>query len=223
MQPKNNSPGGIPGMPGIIGGIIPPIGIMLQEANRQIRNYLRFITTTVHLCVIYRPDQEMLSWLKNLQSGLILKGIIQLQSELLPWWHSWRHAVHHGRNTRHHWRHSYKVKRHVLQTYQPFSIVLYQTGNTTQEKSLLRNCAFKGCKSPYFYNMTNLCELTPTCVSLPVAKHLNHKQLKLEKSFTCWHALQPPTRRVYSLMKLVCCKPIQQMQPLLFNKYYKVP
>lgn len=161
MQPKNNSPGGIPGMPGIIGGIIPPIGIMLQEANRQIRNYLRFITTTVHLCVIYRPDQEMLSWLKNLQSGLILKGIIQLQSELLPWWHSWRHAVHHGRNTRHHWRHSYKVKRHVLQTYQPFSIVLYQTGNTTQEKSLLRNCAFKGCKSPYFYNMTNLCELTP--------------------------------------------------------------
>lgn len=105
--------------------------------------------------VIYRPDQEMLSSLKTLQMGLILK-----QSKVLPWWHSWRHAMHHWRNTRHHWRHSCKVKRHVLQTNQPYSYLLYQTGNTTQEKSLLRNCAYKVCKSPYF-NLTILGELTP--------------------------------------------------------------
>lgn len=30
---KKHSPGGIPGIPGIMGGIIPPIGIMLQKTR----------------------------------------------------------------------------------------------------------------------------------------------------------------------------------------------
>lgn len=45
------------------------------------------------------------------------KSILELQlpsnqDQLLPWWNSRRHAVHHRRNTRHHWRHSCKIKAH---------------------------------------------------------------------------------------------------------------